>query len=186
MWCRSTRISWSRDPFGGELVRADDGTTEVWGRGASTCSTPRRRWPSRSAASRPRFSTARNVDLYFGVADEEAGGSGEPSTCSTADRTPSACMVSCSPNSAAGLSWVRRAPANHRQRGGEGPGLDASARQRHTGHGSMPYGSDNALDTAAEVVRRLAAARPGHTSATFGSRVGEKPRHTCRLGADAH
>ena len=25
---------WSRDPFGGELVRADDGTTEVWGRGA--------------------------------------------------------------------------------------------------------------------------------------------------------
>ncbi len=25
---------WSHDPFGGELIRADDGITEVWGRGA--------------------------------------------------------------------------------------------------------------------------------------------------------
>ena len=52
------------------------------------------------------------------------------------------------------------------------------------GHGSMPYGSDNALVTAAEVVRRLAAARPGRTSATFGRRVGSLDIPAD--GADAH
>ena len=36
--------SWTRDPFGGELV---DG--EVWGAAPSTCCASRRRWPSPSA-----------------------------------------------------------------------------------------------------------------------------------------
>ncbi len=37
-------------------------------------------------------------------------------------------------------------------------------------HGSMPFGADNALIKAAEMVRRLAEYRPRRTSATHGGR----------------
>ena len=65
---------WSRDPFGGELVRSDDGVEEVWGRGAldmlnlTSSMAVAFRHLARSGF-RPRGDL-----IYFGVADEEAGG----------------------------------------------------------------------------------------------------------------
>ena len=46
------------------------------------------------------------------------------------------------------------------------------------GHGSMPYGADNALITAAEVVRRLVAFRPHAATWTTCGRPAW-PRSTC-------
>ena len=129
MSCRSTRRLVA-DPFGGELVprRRDHRSLGPWAidmlNATASMAVAFRRLADRGF--RPRGTL-----IYFGVADEEAGGSGAPSTCSTATGTPSA-PTSCSPSSAAGRRWVRRAPADHRQRGREGPGLDASARRRHT------------------------------------------------------
>ncbi len=61
---------WSRDPFGGELI---DG--EVWGRGAIDMLVHHvvdgRGVPP---ARRPRASGPKGTLIYFGVADEEAGG----------------------------------------------------------------------------------------------------------------
>ena len=65
---------WSRDPFAGELVTAADGRAEVWGRGAidmlnitSSMAVAFRRLADEGF--RPRGTL-----IYFGVADEEAGG----------------------------------------------------------------------------------------------------------------
>ena len=75
---------WSRDPFGGELVRNSDGVEEVWGRGAvdmlnltSSMAVAFRH------LARSGFKPKGDL-IYFGVADEEAGGvCGERSGCST-------------------------------------------------------------------------------------------------------
>lgn len=145
---------WRRDPFGGEIV---DG--EVWGRGAvdmlnltaamavTTKSLARQGW-------RPRGTL-----IYLAVADEEAGGSHGAGwlvdhhwdavgadylmtewggiVVPSQGRTHVAVTVA-----EKGVKWRR-------------------LRVRGTpGHGSMPFGADNALVKAAEVVRRLATYRP--------------------------
>ena len=98
--------------------------------------------------------------IYFGVADEEAGGhwgaeymldkhwddvgaeyvstetGGWSSTSSDGARSVTVNVAE------KGLAWRRLRVAGT------------------PGHGSMPYGADNALITAAEVVRRLVAFRP--------------------------
>ena len=65
---------WSRDPFGGELIRNADGADEVWGRGAidmlnltSSMAVAFRH------LARSGFKPKGDL-IYFGVADEEAGG----------------------------------------------------------------------------------------------------------------
>jgi len=145
---------WVHDPFGGELI---DG--EVWGRGAvdmlnltSSMTTVFRHL----VTSGKRFP---GDIVYFAVADEEAGGRhGAESLLATewdalaADyvltefggiplNTPrgSSILVTTAEK---GLGWRR---------------LTVSGAP---GHGSMPYGSDNALVKAAEVVRRLNAYAP--------------------------
>lgn len=149
-----TPDGWSRDPFGGELV---DG--EVWGRGAVdmlnlTASMAVAVAEFGEAGWRPRG------DLVFlAVADEEAG-------------------------SAHGMRWM----ADHHRdlittdyvltengglhaSGPAGPtvsvrvGEKGVAWRRLTvrgtpGHGSTPYGSDNALVRAAAVIQRLTDYRP--------------------------
>ncbi len=146
--------AWSRDPFGGELV---DG--EVWGRGAvdmlnltASMAVAVRHLASRGW--RPRG------DLVLAaVADEESG-------------------------STHGARWLADHAADHlgadyvlTESGGlhSGPedrpfiGVNVGEKgvswRRLTvrgtpGHGSRPYGADNALVTAAEVVRRLSEYRP--------------------------
>lgn len=149
-----TPSGWSRDPFGGELI---DG--EVWGRGALDML-------SQTAAMATAFRHLADTGfrpkgdlIFFGVADEEAGGNwgarwmldnnldavradyvitewgGVPSS------TPSGTALSLNV-AEKGVAWQR---------------LKVKGTPSH---GSMPYGTDNALVTAAEVVRRLAEYRP--------------------------
>ena len=145
---------WSRDPFGGELV---DG--EVWGRGAvdmlnlTSSMAVAFRHLARSGF-RPRGDL-----VFFAVADEEAGGRlgaewmlehhfdavradyvlTESGGLPRPGTNPPVVFMSTAEK---GLGWrrlhVRGTP----------------------GHGSMPYGADNALLKAAEVVRRLGEYRP--------------------------
>jgi acetylornithine deacetylase/succinyl-diaminopimelate desuccinylase-like protein len=145
---------WTRDPFGGELVNG-----EVWGRGAvdmlnltasqavALRTLARRGW-------RPRGTL-----VYLACADEEAGGAlGAGHVCKrhwdalradyvltenggTVSRHGDALSVTVHVGEK-GVAWRR-------------------LRVKGTpGHGSMPYGADNALVKAAQVVTRLAEYRP--------------------------
>ncbi len=145
---------WSREPFSGELI---DG--EVWGRGAIDML-------SQTAAMATAFRHLADTGfrpkgdlIFFGVADEEAGGTWGAKwmldnnlDAVRADYvitewggvpidTPTGTALSLN-IAEKGVAWqklvVKGTP----------------------GHGSMPYGTDNALVTAAEVVRRLADYRP--------------------------
>jgi acetylornithine deacetylase/succinyl-diaminopimelate desuccinylase-like protein len=158
---------WREDPFGGEVI---DG--EVWGRGAidmlnltSSMAVAFRRLANEGF--RPKGDL-----IYFGVGDEEAGGTWgaewmvehhwdaidadyvltELGGWSSADdhghRTVTVNVGE------KGLAWRR-------------------VRVHGTpGHGSAPFGSDNALVKAAEIVRRLAEYRPAaHIDDIWRSKV---------------
>jgi acetylornithine deacetylase/succinyl-diaminopimelate desuccinylase-like protein len=146
---------WSRDPFGGELI---DG--EVWGRGAidmlnitATMAVAFRELARRGW--RPKGTL-----IYFGVADEEAGGVwGAEWMCDHHwDAIKSDYVLTEMGGwGSVGDDGVRRVVVNAGEKG------IAWRRLRVRGtpaHGSMPFGADNALVKAAEIVRRLAAYRP--------------------------
>jgi acetylornithine deacetylase/succinyl-diaminopimelate desuccinylase-like protein len=149
-----TPSHWSRDPFGGELV---DG--EVWGRGAIdmlnlTASMAVAVRHLAVSGFRPRGTL-----VYCAVADEEAGGrhGAEWLAEHAADDlgcdyviTESGGMVHDGPKGRTVTVTVAEKGASWRR-------LRVSGAP---GHGSMPYGVDNALVKAAEVVRRLADYRP--------------------------
>jgi acetylornithine deacetylase/succinyl-diaminopimelate desuccinylase-like protein len=152
---------WSHDPFGGELIRTDD-TDEIWGRGAvdmlnltSSMAVVFRHLVNEAKAGRR---LAGDI-VYFAVADEEAGGTHGAEVLVRDEWDALDCefvltefggipfysptgMSILVTTAEKGISWrrltVRGTP----------------------GHGSMPYGTDNALVKAAEVVRRLSAYRP--------------------------
>lgn len=150
---------WSRDPFGGELVRNRDGVEEVWGRGAvdmlnltASMAVAFRDLAERGA--RPRGDL-----VYFAVADEEAGSSYGARW--VADHHPDA--IRC--------DYVLTESGGLHDGPGEAPVIGISVgekgvawRRLHVrgtpGHGSMPYRIDNALVQAAAVIERLAAYRP--------------------------
>ena len=146
---------WSRDPFGGELV---DG--EVWGRGAIdmlnlTASMAVAFKHLATSGFRPRGDL-----VYFGVADEEAGGVWGAEWMFA--HHPDAIRVDYVLTELGGWSSVghdgqRRVTVNVGEKGLAWRRLRVSGTP---GHGSMPYGSDNALVKASEVVRRLASYRP--------------------------
>src|SRR5690606_25484379 len=65
---------WSQDPFGGEVIRDAEGRDEVWGRGAIDMLNIT---ASQAVAFRQLAAEGfrpRGTLIYFGVADEEAGG----------------------------------------------------------------------------------------------------------------
>jgi len=146
---------WSRDPFGGELI---DG--EVWGRGAIDMLNIT---ASMAVAFRHLSETGwrpKGTLIYFGVADEEAGGTwGAEWMCNTewdAIRSDYV-LTEMGGWSSVGHDDVRRVVVNTGEKG------IAWRRLRISGtpsHGSMPFGADNALIKAAEVVRRLSEYRP--------------------------
>jgi acetylornithine deacetylase/succinyl-diaminopimelate desuccinylase-like protein len=147
---------WSRDPFGGEVI---DG--EVWGRGAIdmlniTASMATAFKHLARSGFRPRGTL-----VYFGVADEEAGGhwGAEWMLDHHWDAVASDYVLTEMGGwSSVGPDSVRRIVVNTGEKG------IAWRRLRVRGtpaHGSMPFGSDNALVKAAEIVRRLATYRPG-------------------------
>src|SRR5688572_10119433 len=140
---------WRHDPFGGELI---DG--EVWGRGAvdmlnltSSMAVVFRSLVQRGF--RPKGDL-----LYFAVADEEAGS--EHGARWVADEHPDAIRCDYLLTESGGL---HSGPDGHRSVGltvGEKGVAWRRIRVHGTpGHGSMPFGSDNALVTAAKVVTSL-------------------------------
>jgi len=162
---------WSRDPFGGELV---DG--EVWGRGAIdmlniTASMAVAVRHLTNSGWRPKGTL-----IYFGVADEEAGGRwGAEWMCDHHWDAIASDFVLTEMGgwSSVGSDDVRRVVVNTGEKG------IAWRKLRVTGtpsHGSMPFGADNALVKAAEVVRRLAAYRPAASlTDVWRAQVGAMP-----------
>ncbi len=146
---------WSHDPFGGELI---DG--EVWGRGAidmlnlTSSMAVAFRHLARSGF-RPRGTL-----IYFGVADEEAGAHWGAEWMF--DHHPDVIDADYCLTELGGWSSVD----NHGQRtvtvnvGEKGLAWRSLRVTGTPGHGSMPFGSDNALVKAAEIVRRLSEYRP--------------------------
>lgn len=145
---------WSRDPFGGELVEG-----EVWGRGAVdmlnlTSSMAVAFRHIADSGFRPTGDL-----IYFGVADEEAGGTYGAKWMAEHHWDAIACDYV--------LTEFGGLPTHTPQ----GTKLTLSAGEKGLGwrrltvrgtpsHGSMPFGTDNALIKAAEIVRRIAEYRP--------------------------
>jgi acetylornithine deacetylase/succinyl-diaminopimelate desuccinylase-like protein len=146
---------WSRDPFGGELIEG-----EVWGRGAidMLCITSSMAVAVRQLAQegfRPKGTL-----IYFGVADEEAGGhwGAEYMIDNHWDSVGADYVLTES----GGYSTTTADGARHITINVAEKGIAWRRLRVHgtPGHGSMPYGADNALITASEIVRRLATYRP--------------------------
>ncbi len=145
---------WERDPFGGDLV---DGI--VWGRGA----TDMLNITATMAVAMRRLATSgftpRGSLTYLAVADEEAGGTygasyltREKFDAVKADYviTESGGVPIPTPSGIKLQVTVGEKGVNWRRLVVKGT----------PGHGSMPFRTDNALVTASEVVRRVAAYQP--------------------------
>ena len=145
---------WHEDPFGGELI---DG--EVWGRGAvdMLCLTSSMAVAYKHLAQsgfRPKGDL-----IYFGVADEEAGGQWGARWIADHHWDAIACDYVLTefggfPTATAGGQAITINVAE------KGLGWQRLHVKGTPGHGSAPYESDNALVRAAEVVRRLSEYRP--------------------------
>ena len=153
------RDGWREDPFGGEVIRSPDGYDEVWGRGAidmlnltSSMAVAFRRIASSGKPLRGDL-------LYFAVADEEAGSAHGARW--VADEHPDAIRCDYLLTESGGLHGGTDDERTIGVMVGEKGVAWRRLRVRGTpGHGSMPYGSDNALVTASKVVSRLADYRP--------------------------
>jgi acetylornithine deacetylase/succinyl-diaminopimelate desuccinylase-like protein len=166
-----TPEGWSRDPFGGELVAG-----EVWGRGAVDMLNLTASMAvafKHLAQHGPRL---RGTVVFFGVADEEAGGTWGAEWM--LDHHPEAVqcdylLTEMGGWSMVGHDGVRRVTVNVGEKGIAWRRLRIHGTP---GHGSRPYATDNALVTAAEVVRRLAAFRPSsHISEAWRAQVAAMP-----------
>ena len=150
---------WSHDPFGGELIRNADGVDEIWGRGAIDMLNLT---ASMAVAFRHLASTGfrpKGDLIYFGVADEEAGGVWGAEWMF--DHHPDAidadyCLTELGGWSTIDAHGHRHVTVNVGEKGLAWRRLRIGGTP---GHGSMPYGADNALVKAAEIVRRLSEHR---------------------------
>ena len=150
---------WQRDPFGGELVATDAGVREVWGRGAvdmlnltASMAVAMRRLADRGF--RPRGSL-----IYAAVADEEALGTwgADHLVQAHADDVVADYVIT----EAGGFPLDSPTGTKLPVIVGEKGSWWCTLRVRGTpGHASQPFRTDNALVTAAEVVRRLSTYRP--------------------------
>ena len=149
---------WTRDPFGGELVGG-----EVWGRGAIDMLniTASQAVALKTLARRPGGWRPRGTLIYLACADEEAGGTlGAGYVCERHWDAVKADYV-LTENGGTVSAGAPGGGPNVTVHVGEKGVAWRRLRVRGTpGHGSMPYGSDNALVKAAKVVTRLADYRP--------------------------
>ena len=146
--------TWQRDPVGGELV---DG--EVWGRGAVDML-------NQTAAMAVAFRRLvesgfrpKGTLVYFAVADEEAGGvhGAKPIVEGHADAVVTDyCLTEFGGFTTPAAGGGLHVSVGTAEKGGAPVKLTVRGR---ASHGSVPYGTDNALVTAAEVVRRISVAR---------------------------
>lgn len=145
---------WQHDPFGGELI---DG--EVWGRGALdmlnlTCSMAVAMKTLVRSGKRPK-----GTIRYIAVADEEAGGHYGARYLVDHESELSRCDYLITESGGVTL------PSPRGERititvGEKGTSWRRLIVKGTPAHGSMPYGADNAVAVAAEVVRRLVDYRP--------------------------
>jgi acetylornithine deacetylase/succinyl-diaminopimelate desuccinylase-like protein len=148
---------WRHDPFGGELI---DG--EIWGRGAidmldvtATMAVALRRLAR--SGWRPRGTL-----IYLGVADEEAAGTYGARWL--VEHVPDAVRAEYVLTELGGarLPPLGAGPPRRAVQVAEKSLFWCTLRYTGTpGHGSVPYGADNALLKAAEAASRLAAGAPG-------------------------
>jgi len=162
--------SWSRDPFGGELV---DG--EVWGRGAVDMLNQTAAMAIAVRRLADAGFTPRGTLLFLGVADEEAGS--VQGVKHLLESEPDAVRA----------DYVLTEIGGIVSEGSEGTNVEVVTAEKGgavvdivvTGtpsHGSTPFGADNAVVKAAEVVRRLAEHRPDtHISESWRGWVDGQP-----------
>jgi acetylornithine deacetylase/succinyl-diaminopimelate desuccinylase-like protein len=148
---------WQRDPFGAEIV---DGI--VWGRGAidmlnitATMAVAIRHLAA--GAFRPRGTL-----IYLAAADEESFGT--YGVGHLMEHHPEAIRTDYVVTEGGGVPVpTRSGPRFSLAIGEKGINWRRLIIRGTPGHGAVPYGSDNALVTAAEVVRRITAYRPKTT-----------------------
>ncbi len=162
---------WTRDPFGGEIV---DG--EVWGRGAVDMlnQTAAMALAFDAMARGPRL---RGTMVFAAVADEETGGlHGTQHLLDTTDVLR--CDVALT-EAGGTVTPTARGPVIGVAVGEKGMAPTIVRCRGRSAHASTPRAGDNALVTAAEVIRRVDAARPptrigedwrGWVDATVGDR----------------
>ncbi len=157
---------WKNDPFGGERIG-----NEIWGRGAVDMLNVT---SSMAVAFRHLVTSGKRFPgdiVYFAVADEEAGGKygAEPLIEREWDALRCDYVLTeygGSPLITADETIVLLTTAEK--------GLGARRLHVHgsPGHGSMPFGTDNAINKAAAIVQRIEAYNPGaHIDELFRSRV---------------
>jgi acetylornithine deacetylase/succinyl-diaminopimelate desuccinylase-like protein len=147
---------WIHDPFGGEAIRDEHGQVEIWGRGAiDMLNLTASMAVAFRHLARTGFRPAGDL-IYFGVADEEAGGKWGAEWMF--DHHPDVVDADFVLTELGGWSSVdgdgrRHVTVNIGEKGLSWRRL----RVRGTpGHGSRPFGADSALVKAAKVVQRLA------------------------------
>jgi acetylornithine deacetylase/succinyl-diaminopimelate desuccinylase-like protein len=146
--------TWERDPLGGELI--DD---EVWGRGAVDML-------NQTAAMAVAFRRLvrsgfrpKGTLVFLGVADEEAGGyaGAGPLVQDHADAVVTDyCLTEFGGYTTAAAGGGVHVSVGTAEKGGAATKLTVRGT---ASHGSVPYGTDNALVTAAEIVRRITTTR---------------------------
>jgi acetylornithine deacetylase/succinyl-diaminopimelate desuccinylase-like protein len=145
---------WRRDPFAGDLV---DGI--VWGRGA----TDMLNLTATMAVATRRLAVSgfrpRGTLVYLAVADEEAGGGygAQHLTTHALDAVRADYVITESGGVPVPTPAGTALPLTVGEKGVNWRRLTVRGTP---GHGSRPFRSDNALVTAAEVVRRIAAYQP--------------------------
>src|SRR5262245_2418295 len=149
--------TWTHDPFGGELI---DG--EVWGRGAIDMLnlTASQAVALKALARKPGGWRPRGTLVYLACADEEAGGA--LGAGHVVERHWDALRADyCLTENGGTVGRGRQGKETITVHVGEKGVAWRRLRVKGTpGHGSMPYGADNALVKAAQVVSRLADYRP--------------------------
>jgi acetylornithine deacetylase/succinyl-diaminopimelate desuccinylase-like protein len=150
---------WSRDPFGGELVRNADGVPEVWGRGAVDMLNLTASMAVAFRDLADRGVRPRGDLIYFAVADEEAGSA------------HGARWMAENETDAIRCDYVLTESGGLHDGPSDRPSIGVTVAEKGVawrklrvrgtpGHGSMPYRIDNALVKAAAVIQRLADYRP--------------------------
>src|SRR5262244_2785358 len=168
-----TPETWTRDPFGGELVNG-----EVWGRGAVDMLNLTASQAVALRALARKGWRPRGTLVYLACADEEAGGVyGAGHVCK---RHWDALRADYLLTENGGIVSSHGSETHVTVHVGEKGVAWRRLRVAGTpGHGSMPYGADNALVKAARVVSRLADYRPApyidELSQGFVSTLGADP-----------
>ena len=146
--------TWTRDPFGGELVNG-----EVWGRGALDMLNLTASQAVALKALARRGWRPKGTLVYLACADEEAGGTlGAGHVCERHWDVLDADYLLTENGGTVSAHGDALSVTVHV--GEKGVAWRRLKVKGTPGHGSMPYGADNALVKAAHVVSRLAEYRP--------------------------